>query len=93
MGFAEFKGSNSIKASRSLFNERGKYNNEGVPPRYLEKYPGVFRNFWTFFLMKTIKNEKKTKNFPRARPARSAPLAGRCLIPGCDWRRVSSFLT
>lgn len=46
MGFAEFKGSNSIKASRSLFNERGKYNNEGVPPRYLEKYPGVFRNFW-----------------------------------------------
>ena len=46
MGFAEFKGSNSLKASRSLFNERGKYNNEGVPPRYLEKYPGVFRNFW-----------------------------------------------
>lgn len=46
MGFINYNGSNSIKRSRELFNERGKYNNEGIPPRFLEEFPGLFRNFW-----------------------------------------------
>jgi hypothetical protein len=46
MSYRKFKASNMTKKSRTLFNERGKYNNEGIPLLYRERYPGLFRNFW-----------------------------------------------
>jgi len=46
MSTRKFKGKNTIRSSRELFNERAKYHNDAVPQQLLEKYPGVFRNFW-----------------------------------------------
>ena len=46
MSYRKFKASNMTKNSRTLFNERGKYNNEGIPLVYRDRYPGLFRNFW-----------------------------------------------
>jgi hypothetical protein len=46
MSYRKFRATNVSKNSRVLFNERGKYNNDGIPTRYREKYPGLFRNFW-----------------------------------------------
>ena len=41
-----FRGKNTLRSSKKLFNERAKYNNDAVPKRLLKKYPGVFRDFW-----------------------------------------------
>ena len=41
-----FRGKNTLRSSKKLFNERAKYNNDAVPKMLLNKYPGVFRDFW-----------------------------------------------
>lgn len=46
MSYRKFRGSNTEPNTRKLFNERGKYNNEGIPKSVRLQYPGLFRNFW-----------------------------------------------
>ena len=46
MSYRKFRGSNTESNTRRLFNERGKYNNEGIPESIRQQYPGLFRNFW-----------------------------------------------
>ena len=46
MARRRFEAKNSTQSSRKLFDERAKYQNDAVPERLLQQYPGVFRNFW-----------------------------------------------
>ena len=46
MAFRKFEANNSTRATRKMFNQRGKYRNEAVPPRFLKRHPGLFRDFW-----------------------------------------------
>ena len=46
MSFRDFNAYNGETSSRTLFNERGKYNNEGIPLVLEQRFPGIFRNFW-----------------------------------------------
>ena len=46
MAFRKFQAKNNTKNTKFVFDERGKYRNEAVPQRYLNRHPGLFRDFW-----------------------------------------------
>jgi hypothetical protein len=46
MAFRKFQAKNNTKNSKFVFDQRGKYRNEAVPQRYLNRHPGLFRDFW-----------------------------------------------
>lgn len=75
MSARRFKGANSVKNTRILFNERGKYNNEGIPLEYRRRYPGLFRNFWFIENMYYGRIDKSHK-FILLKPEKLTPIDG-----------------
>ena len=46
MAIRKFFGSNRQSSSRKNFTERARYRNFAIPSKFLDQYPGLFRDFW-----------------------------------------------
>ena len=75
MAFRKFEAKNSTRGTRKIFNQRGKYRNEAVPPKFIQRHPGLFRDFWFIENMYYGRIDKQHR-FLLVKPEKLAALEG-----------------